>query len=61
MICLSICSKELCFVTFILVHRIDTLFHLPRCGSGAVVGFWESYLLMIGPTKETDKYPFPLS
>eukprot|EP00112_Aurelia_sp_Birch-Aquarium-sp1_P019595 Seg4875.2 transcript_id=Seg4875.2/GoldUCD/mRNA.D3Y31 product="Vacuolar protein sorting-associated protein 16" protein_id=Seg4875.2/GoldUCD/D3Y31 len=26
------------------------------CGSGAVVGYWDSYLLMIGPTKETVRY-----
>ena len=40
------------------MHLSSRPTQLVWCGSGAVVGYWDNYLMMVGPASDTVKYPF---
>ena len=50
------CQKPRPVVLCLLIYNfILTFFN--RCGTGAIVGYWENILLMVGPQKDWVKYP----
>ena len=51
------CQKPRPVVLCSLIH-IFILIFFKRCGTGAIVGYWENILLMVGPQKDWVKYPY---